>query len=271
MSHSDTDPLQRLLAVMARLRDPAAGCPWDIRQTFQTIAPYTIEEAYEVADAIEQLDYQALKDELGDLLFQVVFHARMAEEQSLFSFDDVATAIVEKMLRRHPHVFGDARFSNDEELNRHWESVKASERADKPDATPDRTSVLDGVARNLPALVRAQKLQKRAASVGFDWPRVNDVADKLQEELLELQAALAQADDEAVRQEAGDLLFSVVNLVRHLSIDAETALREASAKFERRFGAVEQLADEQGQTLAELSLLQLDSLWERVKHAESDQ
>src|SRR5881394_429369 len=231
-----TRPIDRLLAIMARLRDPERGCPWDREQDFKTIAPYTIEEAYEVADAIERGDIVALKDELGDLLLQVVFHARMAEEAGHFAFDGVAAAIADKMVRRHPHVFGDVEIASVAAQNEAWEAHKAAER----DARGGAQSVVDGVALALPALLRAAKVSRRAARIGFDWPDARAVIPKLAEEIAELEAELDQgADPAVVEEEMGDLLFAAANLARKLDIEPETALREATAKFERRFRRVE--------------------------------
>jgi len=254
-----TPSLSRLLAIMARLRDPQTGCDWDVAQTFATIAPYTIEEAYEVADAIQREDMAALKDELGDLLLQVVFHARMAEEAGLFGFDDVAEAIAAKMEARHPHVFGDAA-SHEANREVRWEKLKAAERAAK-----GATSALDGVALALPALMRAEKLQKRAARVGFDWDDFNGPADKVREELDEL--AEAGSDDERFA-EAGDLLFAAVNAVRALGIAPEEALRQANDKFERRFKGMERIAEAQGEVFAELPIGRQEALWQQVKAGE---
>lgn len=254
-----TPSLQRLLGIMARLRDPEHGCDWDVAQTFATIAPYTIEEAYEVADAIERDDMAALKDELGDLLLQVVFHARMAEESGLFAFDDVAAAIADKMDARHPHVFGDADGAEQAREVR-WEKLKAAERE-----ASGATSALDGVALALPALMRAEKLQKRAARVGFDWDDFAGPAAKVREELDEL--AEAGSDDERFA-EAGDLLFAAVNVVRSLGIAPEEALRAANAKFERRFRGMEQIAEAEGETFAELGIGRQEALWQRVKATE---
>ena len=256
MPETTTPPLDRLLAIMARLRDPQRGCEWDIAQTFATIAPYTIEEAYEVADAIERGDMVALKEELGDLLLQVVFHARMAEEAKLFDFGDIATAISDKMEARHPHIFADGQNGT-----RNWEALKAAERTDK-----GATSALDGVALALPALMRAEKLQKRAARVGFDWTDTAGPADKLREEMAEL--AEAQSDAERA-EEAGDLLFAAVNLVRANGIAPEDALRAANLKFERRFRAMETLASAQGQDFAALDLDAQEALWLAVKRSEA--
>ena len=252
-------PLDRLLAIMARLRHPQTGCDWDVAQTFATIAPYTIEEAYEVADAIERDDMAALKDELGDLLLQVVFHARMAEEAGLFGFNDVAAAISEKMEARHPHVFGDGH-EDDQGREARWEKLKARERAAK-----GATSALDGVALALPALMRAEKLQKRAARVGFDWGDFAGPADKVREELEEL----AEAGSDAERfDEAGDLLFAAVNAVRSLGIPPEEALRAANTKFERRFKGMEAIAEAEGEVFAELPLGRQEALWQQVKAGE---
>src|SRR5918911_1095559 len=234
-------PIERLLRIMARLRDPQRGCPWDREQNFATIAPYTIEEAYEVADAIERADMAALKDELGDLLLQVVFHARMAEEAGHFGFDDVAAAIADKMVRRHPHVFGDAEIASVSAQNEAWEAHKAAERAAKGEAA----SVVDGVAIALPALLRAAKISRRAARIGFDWPDAASVIDKIEEELDEIEDAIDDRAPPAVlEEEIGDLLFAAANLARKLDIEPETALRRATAKFERRFRRVDALAKE---------------------------
>ena len=239
-------PLDRLLAIMARLRDPERGCPWDREQNFSTIAPYTIEEAYEVADAIARGDMAALKDELGDLLFQVVFHARMAEEQGFFGFEDVAAAIADKMERRHPHVFGGAEIASVAAQNEAWEEHKAAERRDRAQDSGAAESVLDGVALALPALMRAVKLQSRAARIGFDWPDARPVFDKLAEEIAELEAELEQRGRARApwKTRWAIILFAAANLARKLDIDPEAALRRATAKFERRFRRVETLAAE---------------------------
>jgi nucleoside triphosphate diphosphatase len=255
-------PIDRLLAIMARLRDPERGCPWDREQNFATIAPYTIEEAYEVADAIERGNMEALKDELGDLLLQVVFHARMAEEAAQFAFDDVVQAIADKMVRRHPHVFGDAEIASVAAQNAAWEAHKAAERSARGEAA----SVLDGVALGLPALLRAAKISRRAAQIGFDWPEADDVIDKIEEELDEIEDAIDDDRDRAViEEEVGDLLFAAANLARKLDIEPETALRRATAKFERRFRHVEALATERG---VGPDLDALEDLWDEVKAAE---
>jgi len=252
-------PLERLLSIMARLRDPQRGCDWDTAQTFETIAPYTIEEAYEVADAIARNDVAALKDELGDLLLQVVFHSRIAEEAGHFAFSDVAAAISDKMEARHPHIFGDST-DQDHSREERWERIKAEERAAK-----GSSSALDGVALALPAALRAEKLQKRAARVGFDWPDVEGPAQKLVEEIGEL----AEAETEQQRfEEAGDMLFAAVNLVRAYGIPAEDALRAANAKFERRFIGMESLAKARGLNFASLTLDEQEALWVDVKTSE---
>jgi MazG family protein len=260
-------PIDRLLAVMARLRDTDGGCPWDLAQNFETIAPYTIEEAYEVADAIERKDMAQLEDELGDLLLQVVFHARMAEEIGAFDFDRVAEAIVSKMLRRHPHVFGDVSARTQAAVNDNWEKIKAAERAaKKPD--DGSSSVLDGVARALPALARAEKLQRRASRVGFDWGAPEPILDKIAEEIGELGAELATADKERIVDELGDVLFAVVNLARHLDIDAEVALRGTNAKFERRFRYVERMLQAGGKSPEQSTLEEMEALWKAAKGVE---
>jgi MazG family protein len=267
----DTPNLARLLDIMARLRDPDGGCPWDREQNFATIAPYTIEEAYEVADAIERGDMDGLKDELGDLLLQVVFHSRMAEEARLFVFDDVARAIGDKMTRRHPHVFGDADMVNAAEQTVAWEEHKAAERQVKAAASGETAppSVLDGVGPAFPALVRAQKIQKRAARVGFDWPDAAPILAKIEEEIGELRHELRSGGDPARREdELGDLLFAVVNLARHVEVDAETALRRSTAKFERRFHRVEALLAEQGRTPEHTTLDEMEECWQRAKAEE---
>lgn len=245
--------VDRLVTIMARLRDPAHGCSWDLAQDFASIAPYTIEEAHEVADAIERGDMDDLKDELGDLLLQVVFHSRMAEEAGHFALTDVVAAISDKMERRHPHIFGseEERAGTGPHL---WEQIKADERAAKK-----TSGALDGVARGLPALMRAQKLQKRAARTGFDWPDANGPRAKIDEEIAEVESAVS-ADHRA--EEVGDLLFAVVNWARHLGVDAEAALRHANTKFENRFSAMEAIA---GETFEELSLDDKEALWQRVK------
>ncbi|WP_374763878.1 nucleoside triphosphate pyrophosphohydrolase [Yunchengibacter salinarum] len=263
-----SSPLDRLRAIMAALRDPKTGCPWDVEQSFETIAPYTIEEAYEVDDAIRAGDWSALKDELGDLLLQVVFHSRIAEEAGLFSFDDVAEAIAHKMVRRHPHVFGDAPIHSAGAQSANWEAQKEAERQAVADREGRRPSALDGVAPALPALLRAHKLQKRAARVGFDWNDPDAVLDKIAEEARELAEARHDGDRDHIREEMGDLLFVVVNLARHLKLDPEEALRGGNAKFERRFRAMEDAIAEAGERPDALSLDQLEEVWQAVKRRE---
>lgn len=260
--------IERLIEVMARLRDPATGCPWDIEQSFETIAPYTIEEAYEVADAIAHGDRTDLREELGDLLLQVVFHARMAEEEGSFDFQAVVDTLVEKLIRRHPHVFAESDASTEEELHRAWEAEKARERASKRrNARPE--SVLDGIALALPALSRAEKLQKRAARHGFDWTSTEPVLAKVHEELAELQAEIDGGGDAGrLHDELGDLLFAGVNLARHLKVDPEESLRQTNAKFERRFRHIERTLAHRGRSLDDCALEELDALWEQAKSAE---
>ena len=254
--------LQRLLDIMARLRDPASGCPWDVAQSFRTIAPYTIEEAYEVAEAAESGDAHALKDELGDLLLQVVFHARMAEEANQFAFNDVARAIGDKMVRRHPHVFADAEIDSAAAQTLAWEEQKAAERAAK-----GAGSALDGVGVGLPALTRAAKLQRRAARVGFDWPHAAPIFDKIAEEITELRAAMSEGA-ERIEEEIGDLLFSVVNLARRLETDPEQALRGACRKFERRFRHVEERLAMRGKAPTAATLDEMEAEWQWAKGQE---
>ncbi len=267
-------PIDRLLAVMARLRDPEGGCPWDLEQNFATIAPYTIEEAYEVADAIQRGDMGELKDELGDLLLQVVFHARMAEEACDFAFDDVAGAIADKMVRRHPHVFGDHDADTPDDVKATWEARKEAERRAKAarenGGNGETLSALHGVTAALPALLRAEKLQKRAARVRFDWPEVGQVFDKLEEEVGEIREEIAAGGDpDRLEDEVGDLLFVAVNLARHLKVDPESALRRTNAKFERRFRAMEADLAGRGEKAEDQSLETLEELWQAAKRAES--
>src|SRR5579871_44695 len=255
--------IEQLLALMAALRTPGSGCPWDLEQTFETIAPYTLEEAYEVADAIARGDLAGLKDELGDLLLQVVFHARMAEERGAFDFGGVVYAITDKLVRRHPHVFGGGRDIAPEEVKALWQTIKDEERAKAGKAN---ASALDGIPGALPALSRAEKLQTKAARVGFDWPSVNDVKAKIEEEIRELSAAMG--DREKAAEEFGDLLFALVNFARHAGVDAEAALRAANRKFERRFHAVEKGLAARGRTPAQSNLAEMDALWDAAKAAE---
>nr|WP_274603308.1 nucleoside triphosphate pyrophosphohydrolase [Pseudomonas typographi] len=271
--------LDDLLRLMARLRDPQYGCPWDVQQTYATLVPFTLEEAYEVADAIEQGDFEHLPGELGDLLFQVVYYAQLAQEEGRFDFASVVHGITAKLIRRHPHVFPtgelyaplDTPRLNDTEVKQRWEQIKAQERAEKAQA-PEQLSLLDDVPAALPALVRAAKLQKRVARVGFDWPNAEQVLGKVREELDEVTAAMAEPTGssraQAQAEEVGDLLFSVVNLARHLGVDAENALRGANGKFERRFHFIEQALREQRRAIEGCSLEALDALWDEAKRQE---
>ena len=252
--------IQKLLDVMARLRDPQDGCPWDVKQDFASIAPYTIEEAYEVADAIERGDMDDLRDELGDLLLQVVFHARMAEEGGHFDFGDVVDSITEKMTRRHPHVFGSDADRAAGIKDGSWEQIKAAERSDSRDK-----SVMSGIAKALPALMRAEKLGKRASDVGFDWPDREGVREKILEELSELEAAVGTRAPESIEEEFGDVLFAIVNMARHLKIDPEKALTGANAKFERRFRDMETDLGGTGKRLRDFNIETLDKLWRKAK------
>jgi len=264
--HDPSGGMPRLLEIMRRLRDPETGCPWDIEQDFATIAPYTIEEAHEVADAIERGAWAELKDELGDLLLQVVFHARIAQDRGLFGFGDVARAICDKMVARHPHVFGHENGDKTaDQQTRDWEAVKATERAAKA-----QTGVLDGVAQGLPALMRALKLQRRAARVGFDWPETGQVLDKIAEEAAELREAARTLPQAKVEEEMGDLLFVMANLARHLGIEPETALRRANAKFTRRFEHIEAALATQGRGPEQATLEEMDALWNAAKARERD-
>lgn len=262
-------PILRLRRIMQQLRDPEHGCPWDREQSFQTIAPYTIEEAYEVVEAIEQGDLAQLRDELGDLLFQVVFYTQMAEEIGAFDFDEVTTAVADKMIRRHPHVFGSDDVADAEAQSRSWEEIKAGER--QQGAGKEALSALDGVGVGLPGLTRAVKLQRRAARVGFDWGSIDPVFDKLDEEIGELRHEVRQGEDaDRMEEELGDLLFVAANLARHLRIDPETALRGANAKFERRFRYIEQALAAQGRTPEDALLEEMDALWNAAKAAERE-
>ncbi|MBC9251754.1 nucleoside triphosphate pyrophosphohydrolase [Pseudomonas alcaligenes] len=267
--------LDDLLHLMARLRDPQHGCPWDLKQSYATIVPYTIEEAYEVADAIERSDFEHLPGELGDLLFQVVYYSQLAREEGRFEFAQVVDGITRKLIRRHPHVFPDgdlygapdAAKLEEAAVKQRWEELKAEERAEKA-AAPEQLSLLDDVPTVLPALSRAAKLQKRAAQVGFDWPEALPVVDKVREELDEVLEAMSENDAEAVAEEIGDLLFVVTNLARHLKVDPETALRSANSKFERRFRFIEQALREGGRPIENCSLEELDALWGEAKKQE---
>jgi ATP diphosphatase len=269
-----------LIAIMAALRTPNTGCPWDLEQNFATIAPYTIEEAYEVADAIARGDLDDLKDELGDLLLQVVFHARMAEEQGTFGFPDVVQAITEKLIRRHPHVFGDKHGLDTEQVNVQWDEIKAQEkeaaRAARANAgkntgkapAPGRNGALSGVSPGLPALARALKLQQKAGKVGFDWNDPKAVLAKIREEADEIEAALESRDREQVHGEIGDLLFALVNLARHLDVDPESALRTTNLKFEQRFASIEDALAAAGKTPSDATLAEMDALWDQAKAKE---
>ena len=257
--------IERLLTIMTRLRDKKSGCPWDQQQTFQSLVPFTLEEAYEVADTIEQGNWRELPDELGDLLFQVVFYAQIASEQQLFDFNDVANAISEKLIRRHPHVFGNEKIVSVEDQSKAWEQHKRQERHENADNELAATSELDGISKTLPALVRAQKLQRRAAHVGFDWENIDSVFIKLTEETHELKQAIESNQQDEIEEELGDLMFTCVNLARFLKVDAEQALRQANSKFENRFQQLETLVNQQHKNLSDLSLLEMDMLWDKVK------
>ncbi len=266
--------ISALLAIMTALRTPVTGCPWDIDQDFASVAPYTIEEAYEVADAIERGDMVDLREELGDLLLQVVFHAQMAEEDGLFDFGGVVEAITTKLIRRHPHVFGKARDLTPYQVKVLWDSIKAEEKQEKAAAhaaagKPERPArFLDGIAMQMPALVRAEKLTSKAAKVGFDWPTTQEVLAKIREELQEVEVELSCGNKDRIEDEIGDLLFAVSNLARHAKIDPEHALRRTNAKFERRFGAVEADLLHQGRNLNEATLEEMDALWNEAKRKE---
>jgi ATP diphosphatase len=267
--------LDDLLHLMARLRDPQHGCPWDLKQSYATIVPHTIEEAYEVADAIERGDFDHLPGELGDLLFQVVYYSQLAREEGRFEFAQVVDAITTKLIRRHPHVFADGDLYGavdvakleEAAVKQRWEEIKAEERAEKA-AAPEQLSLLDDVPTALPSLSRAIKLQKRAAQVGFDWPEALPVVDKVREELDEVLEAMSENDPEAISEEIGDLLFVVSNLARHLKVDPETALRAANGKFERRFRFIEQALREAGRNMEDCALEELDALWGEAKKLE---
>ena len=258
-----SDNINRLLTIMSRLRDPQSGCPWDLKQSYATIVPYTLEEAYEVADAIARESFDELKDELGDLLFQVVFYAQIAKEEGRFEFDDCVAAICDKLERRHPHVFGeltadDAADLNADKVLKNWEALKSAERKDG-----GQHSVLDNIPQAMPALSRAYKLQKRCANVGFDWPDVQGCWDKVKEEIIEVEEC--ETGTEALAEELGDLMFALVNVVRKHKLDPEAVLRAANTKFEKRFRAVEQVLAEQGKTPEQSDLVEMDALWNQVK------
>jgi len=269
----DNTDIEDLRYLMQRLRNPETGCPWDLKQTFSSIVPYTLEEVYEVVDTIDREDYTHLKEELGDLLFQVIFYSQLAEEQSLFSFEDIVSTLVEKLVLRHPHVFPDKTLesergtdaiSSEPAIKETWEAIKKSERQEK-----GFYSILADIPSSLPALTRAQKLQKRASNHGFDWPSVEGVLDKLDEENNELKKALIVDEPGHIEEELGDLMFTLVNLCRHLNIDAETSLRKASRKFENRFHYVEESVQAKGQKLKETDLENLDKLWEEAKEKQA--
>lgn len=262
---SSKTPMDELLEVMERLRDPEQGCPWDLKQSYKTIVPFTLEEAYEVADAIEREAFDELKGELGDLLFQVVFYCQLAKEESRFEFDDVAQAMVDKLIRRHPHVFSQLTYENDEAFKKAWEAQKHKER--KARSENQIISVLDDIPNALPALAKAYKLQKRAASVGFDWEKPEQVIHKVEEELEEFKEALALGQIMAVEEELGDLMFALVNLMRKLKVNPEIALRSTNAKFERRFRYVEQVVS-QKQGTAQASLKEMEEAWNQAKSEE---
>jgi nucleoside triphosphate diphosphatase len=260
--------IARLLEIMAALRTPGTGCPWDLQQTFDTIAPYTIEEAYEVADAVARKDLDDLRDELGDLLLQVVFHARMAQEQGAFDFADVVESLTAKLVRRHPHVFGAARGLTPKAVEGLWERIKTAERAQKADRLSGKETALAGVPVALPALTRALKLQAKAGNVGFDWNDPLAVLAKIREEADEIERELAAANRAAAAAEVGDLLFAVVNLARHLDVDPEATLRTTNWKFERRFAAIERALADRGKTPQAATLEEMDDLWNEAKAAE---
>ena len=263
------DNLLRLLNIMQKLRDPEEGCPWDIQQTFATIVPYTIEEVYEVADAIDQHDFVQLKDELGDLLLQIVYYAQMAREQNLFDLEDIAANICDKLVRRHPHVF-DKQNLQESDKDKSWERIKQQERSEKANVKTSikATSLLNDIPNALPQLIRAKKIQKRVASVGFDWPETNAVIDKVQEELNELKEVIDTHNSQSeLEEELGDLLFSVVNLSRHINVNAEDALRKGNKKFIRRFQYIEEMIRRENKELSEYSLDELEQFWQRAKLA----
>ena len=265
MKQKHTKPIEKLVEIMSLLRDPDKGCPWDVEQTFSSILPCTIEEAYEVAEAIDQNDMSALKDELGDLLLQVVFHSRIAEESKFFKFDDVVESICNKLIRRHPHVFADKVIKNSQEQIQSWENLKTNERQERSNSVVP-LSILEDIPVGLPALIRALKLQKRAANVGFDWPNIGDVLEKFKEEMNELSGEMtSDPDPERLLDEIGDLLFTCVNLSRKLSIDPENALRRGNAKFERRFRYLESLLHKKGETPNDSNLIEMQELWEIAK------
>jgi ATP diphosphatase len=266
--------IRRLIDIMAALRTPGTGCPWDLEQDFASIAPYTLEEAYEVADAIERGDLVDLKEELGDLLLQVVFHARMAEERGAFAFGDVVEAITTKLIRRHPHVFGETRDLEPDQVKALWDEIKQQEKAERRAAheaaglAPAEKTFLSDIPKAMPALTRSYKIATKAGKVGFDWPDIGPVIDKIREELDEVQEAAASGDRERIEDEVGDLIFAAMNVARHYQVDPESALRRANAKFERRFGAIESALKAQGRTLDDADLDEMEALWVEAKKAE---
>ncbi|MBD1565280.1 nucleoside triphosphate pyrophosphohydrolase [Vibrio sp. S12_S33] len=264
MSH----PIEQLERIMAQLRDPENGCPWDNKQTFESVVPYTIEETYEVVDAIHNQDWPNLKEELGDLLFQVIFYSQMAKEQGLFDFSEVVAAVNEKLTRRHPHVFSDTKFENEAQINANWEAEKAKEKAQ---AGKKQQSILDSIPQSFPSLLRATKIQKKCAKYGFDWNSLGPVVDKVHEEIDEVmeEALQVNPDFARVEDEMGDLLFATVNLARHLKTDPEVALNKANRKFSRRFQAIEAMVAENEKQLTDLSLDELDAMWNEVKRSET--
>lgn len=264
---NDKPSIEKLRWIMEQLRDPNTGCPWDLKQNFSSIIPYTIEEAYEVADAIEQKDFKALEKELGDLLFQVIFYSQLGQEEQLFDFNSVVASICEKLIRRHPHVFSDATLLTDAEIKANWENEKARERQHKNN--DDEISILADIPKNLPALSQAAKIQKRCAHVGFDWDNVDDVFAKIEEEVIEVKHELHR-NPQALSEELGDLMFAVVNLCRHAKQDPENLLRQANKKFTKRFQQVESQAVDSGKTLEQHSLAELDAYWEIVKEKEKE-
>lgn len=266
-----TSPMTELLALMNSLRDKEHGCPWDIEQNFATIAPHTIEEAYEVADAIDRNDMDDLRSELGDLLLQVVFHTQMAKEAGLFDFDDVATAITQKLIARHPHLFGDEKVANAAEQVHKWEAIKGAERAQKAQLAGKEHSVLDDIPRNLPAMIRASKIQKRAAKVGFNWKQIDPILDKLQEEISELKAEIPTANKTRITHEIGDMLFVICNIANYFHVNPEEALRSTNNKFERRFNYVEQELKKQDRTPEQASLEEMDGLWNEIRAQEKEE